>query len=67
MYVSNIEILGWKQGKLPYQFFDGIHMLVFSDHHKIQINHLADDVCIFDGIIKNKSQLKILMQWLNIN
>lgn len=63
---EDILSLAWEQGKLPYQFFDGIHMLVVLDHHRISITHTADDQCLFYGEIKNKSELRILMKQLGI-
>jgi hypothetical protein len=63
---EDIESLGWKQGELPYQYFDGIHMLVDLKHNKYSINHIADDVCIFEGTIKNKSELVRLLKQLDI-
>lgn len=68
-YLDNEDIhnLGWEQGKLPYQFFDGVHMLIVLPHNGISITHIADEQCIFYGTIKNKSELKIIMKQLAVN
>jgi hypothetical protein len=63
---EDIESFGFDQGKLPYQFFDGIHILIVCKHNRIKIEHIADQVCLFDGIIKNRSELKKLLYQLEI-
>jgi len=63
---EDIESLGWAVGRLPWQYFDGIHNLVYLKNNKYSINHIADEVCLFYGTIKNKSELKVLLKQLGI-
>lgn len=63
---SDIEYFEFKQGKLPYQYFNGIYKLIILEKTKISIEHIADDLCVFYGDIKNKSELKTLLKQLNI-
>lgn len=63
---SDIESFGFKIGKLPYQYFKDNYMLVDLDNNKYSITDLKDDQCLFYGIIKNKSELKVLLKQLGI-
>lgn len=63
---DDIKELGFKEGKLPYQFFDGIHKLVYLGDNKISITHEADDCYLFYGVVKNKSELRKLLTQLGI-
>jgi len=64
---KEIESLGFKQGKLPYQFFFNTYMLVDLGNNKYSISqpYLYDDT-EFRGIIKNKSELRKLLEQLNV-
>lgn len=64
---KDIKELGFEQGKLPYQFFDGIHKLVYLENNKTSIIHIADDCFLFYGVIKNKSELRKLLIQLGIS
>lgn len=63
---SDIESFGFKQGILPYQFFDGVHKLIILENNRISIEHIADECYLFYGKIKNKSELEAVLKMLEI-
>ncbi len=64
---EDIEGSGFKQGKLPYQFFsDLLTMIKLAKDETYSISANVDDQCLFYGKIKNKSELKKLLKQLGI-
>jgi len=59
---GTLKELGFEQGELPYQFFDGIYKLIRITDTKISITHVADDQCIFYGEIANLEHLKFILK-----
>ena len=51
---------------MPWQYFDGIHMLVDLNDNMIRIDHIADEQCLFYGKIKNLSEFRKLLKQLDI-
>ena len=63
---EDLEDCGFTVVGMPWQYFDGIHMLVDLNHNMIRIDHVADEQCLFYGEIKNKSEFKKLLKQLDI-
>lgn len=64
---EDIESLGFKQGKLPYQYFsDLLRIIKLEKENLYSINANVDDHCLFYGTIKNKSELKKVLKMLGI-
>ena len=74
---SDIESLGWKEtctdyiytiatNKVQLRYNDTVALLeMYKENNTFTIMYSCE--CIFKGTIKNKSELKKLMRWLNIN
>ena len=74
---SDIESLGWKEtctdyiytiatNKVQLRYNDTVALLeMYKENNTFTIMYSCE--CIFKGTIKNKSELKQLMKWLNIN
>ncbi len=60
---EDLESLGFKQGKLPYQYFsDLLRIIKLEKENLYSINANVDDHCLFYGTIKNKSELKRILK-----
>ena len=65
---QDIESFGFVQNKiLPYQFFNGIYLLILDKHNRVSLLHRADDMYVLHNAnIKNKSELKDILLKLEI-
>lgn len=74
---EDIESLGWKSNKVPYQFYNdnsdfyffipsNSSNFIILGENEICISSKRYEETIFRGIIKNKSELKILIKQLGI-
>lgn len=65
---EDIESLGWKwdKHKAGFKNKDDIHLIYWLDEDNKEIVIEAYGECVFQGTIKNKSELKKLMKQLGI-
>jgi len=59
---ETLRELGFEQGELSYQFFNGIYKLIRLTDTKISITHVADDCYVFYGEIYNIENLKFILK-----
>jgi len=72
--VEDLESLGFKQYKVPWQFRNAHYKLHTATHSKsqdipqknIRIFDSRDSHCYFDGIVKNKFELKRVLKMIGV-
>lgn len=64
---EDIESLGWKCNYIDQYFKDGYTILIDDDYFlQVLKDDSEEDIYLFQGTIKNKSELKVLLKQLGI-